>query len=101
MGSSVEEARDADGKRKTQKREHRIFDMLPEATMTFKELADWYISLENVRELKSFKTTKVYLDKFNREFGVRIVNTIRSTDLENHQVKRQHGEQPRRPWTMK
>lgn len=38
VGFSVEEARDAEGKRRSQKRENRIFDMLPESKMTFNEL---------------------------------------------------------------
>ena len=40
IGTSIEEARDADGKRRGQKRENRIFEIIPEATMTFKELSD-------------------------------------------------------------
>ena len=42
VGNSIEKARDADGKRRGQKRENRIFDMLPESNMTFQELAEWY-----------------------------------------------------------
>ena len=34
VGYSIEEARDADGQRRVQKRENRIFDMLPESNMT-------------------------------------------------------------------
>ncbi|HYA01606.1 MAG TPA: hypothetical protein VEI04_00650 [Syntrophobacteria bacterium] len=40
VGFSINEARDADGKRRVQKRENRIFEMLPEAKMTVKELTD-------------------------------------------------------------
>ena len=39
VGDSIEKARDADGKRRGQKRENRIFEMLPESSMTFSELA--------------------------------------------------------------
>ena len=46
VGYSVEEARDADGKRRVQKREKRIFDIKPEAKMTFKQLGEWYKELE-------------------------------------------------------
>ncbi len=38
IGYSVEEARDAEGKRRSQKRENKIFDIKPEAKMTFNEL---------------------------------------------------------------
>ena len=44
VGYSIEEARDADGKRRSQKRENRIFDIKPEAKMTFSELAEWFLS---------------------------------------------------------
>ena len=53
VGFSIEEARDADGKRRGQKRENRIFEMLPEAKMTFKELTDWYVELPAVKKLVS------------------------------------------------
>ena len=39
IGYSIEEARDSEGKRRVQKRENRIFDMLPESKMTFFDLA--------------------------------------------------------------
>lgn len=58
MGYSINEARDANGKRRSQKRENRIFDILPEAKMIFEELADWYLDLETVKELASFKTIR-------------------------------------------
>ena len=51
VGTSIEEARDADGKRRVQKRENRIFDIVPEAKMTFSELAGWYLELEKVKAL--------------------------------------------------
>ena len=42
VGTSIDVARDADSKRRVQKREKRIFDMLPEANMSFLELTEWY-----------------------------------------------------------
>ena len=45
IGTSIEEARDANAKRRVQKREKRIFDVKLEARMTFKELTDWYLAL--------------------------------------------------------
>ena len=44
VGFSITEAQDAEGKRRVQKRENRIFDVKPEANMTFSELAKWYLS---------------------------------------------------------
>ncbi len=88
VGYSIEEARDADGKRRTQKRENRIFDMLPEAKMTFKELADWYLELSTVKALRSYKNVQLCLKNFNKVFGSIMVNQIKPLDLEEYQEKR-------------
>ena len=55
VGNSIEKARDADGKRRGQKRENRIFDMLPESKMTFQELTDWYLDLNTVKKIKTYR----------------------------------------------
>ena len=86
--TSIEYARDADAKRKVQKRENRIFDIKPETKMTFKELSNWYLGLEKVRSMAYFPTLKIYLKKFNSVFGNTIVNQIKTADLENLQAKR-------------
>jgi len=44
--TSLEFAKAADAKRKVQKRENRIFDIKPEAKMTFQELTEWFLGLE-------------------------------------------------------
>ena len=43
---SLKDARDAESKRVVQKREKRIFDMLPESEMTFEELSEWFLPIE-------------------------------------------------------
>lgn len=86
--TSIEYARDADAKRKVQNRENRIFDIKPESKMTFQELADWYLDLEKVKSMSYFPTLKIYLKKFNSEFGSTIVNQIKAAELENLQAKR-------------
>ena len=53
IGPSLEEAKDAIGKRRSQKRENRIFDILPKSKITFAELAKWYLDLEKVNALKA------------------------------------------------
>jgi hypothetical protein len=73
---SVEEARDADGKRRVQKRENRIFDIVPEAKMTFSELAGWYLELEKVKALLSYWRVQIALDNFNSEFGDLLVRDV-------------------------
>jgi integrase len=88
VGKSIEKARDADGKRRGQKRENRIFDMLPASDMTFTELSDWYLKLSSVTKLASYDRINIAMNKFNSVFGDRIVNTILPVDLEDYQEKR-------------
>ena len=88
VGNSIEEARDADGKRKVQKRENRIFDMLASSKITFQELTNWYVSLEKVKALRYYKTVKIKLGIFNSEFGDIPVRNIQPADLEDYQLKR-------------
>lgn len=50
---SIEDARSMHSKRVVQKVENKIFDIKPDARMTFKELAEWYLELEKVKALSS------------------------------------------------
>jgi integrase len=93
---SIEDARAVLSKRTVQKKEKRFFDLLPEATMTFRELAEWYLSLEKVKALTSFKTVKTYIDKFNQRFGDVVVGDIKPVDLENLQdARKKEGLKPK------
>jgi len=87
-GYSIEDARVAMSKREVQKREKRILDMLPESTITFKELCDWYLSLASKKKLASYKNITSCLNKFNEVFGNKIVGDIKKEDLENYQILR-------------
>lgn len=89
VGKSIEKARDADGKRRVQKRENRIFDMLPESNMTFQELTDWYLGLKTVKKLKSYTRIKQALNNFNQTFASMIVGNIKPVYLENYQEDRE------------
>jgi integrase len=82
---SIEDARDAESKRKVQRREKRIFEMLPETHMTFSELAEWYFRLKSVQRLATYETVQWAINKFNKTFGNELVNTLRPLDLENFQ----------------
>ena len=86
VGLSIKKAKDADSKRKVQKRENRIFDMIPKSNISFSALAQWYLKLKKVKKLAMYEITKVHLDKFNSVFGETMVNRIRLTDLENYQA---------------
>ena len=81
------------GKRKVQKKEKHILDIEPEWNITFNHLADWYIDrlekAHEARRLRSIPTVKIYLNKFNQEFGSVLVGNITLADLEDLQMKRQ------------
>ena len=88
VGISIEDAKAADGKRKAQKKEGRVFDMLPESTMTFEELTEWYLELPRLKKLAYYNILKVYLASFNSVFGHLLVKDLKSVDLENYQIQR-------------
>jgi integrase len=85
---SIEDARDADSKRKVQKRENRIFDIKAECRMTFNQLTKWYLSLEKIKALSYYWVIENCLNKFNSELGNKLVSDIKPVDLENLQAKR-------------
>lgn len=85
VGYSAEEAAAADGKRKAQKKEGRILDILPEAKLTFQDLADWFLSQSKIQGLAYYKTLKYNLAAFNKNFGQHLVNNLKLLDLENYQ----------------
>jgi integrase len=87
-GYSIEDARIAESKRKTQKKENRLLDVKIDSKMTFQELTDWYLSLSSVKALASYKTVSIYLNGFNKVYGNKIVGTIKPLDLEQLQFKR-------------
>ena len=89
IGYSIEEAKAALGKRRSQKKENRIFEMLPGAKITFNELIEWYINLRNVKKLSSYKRVKIALNNFAGVFGHRLVTSIKPIELEDYQSKRE------------
>lgn len=88
VGFSLEEARDAEGKRRSQKRENRIFDMLPESKITFNELTKWYLKQTSVKKLASYDRVTVVLKNFSAVCGDFQVNEIKQVDLEEYQQRR-------------
>jgi integrase len=87
---SLDDARDVEARFRVAKRENKldVFDPKPEYRMTFKELSEWYLGLEKVKALSSYETIKIYLNKFNRDFGNALISGVKPVDLENHQEKR-------------
>ena len=95
VGMSVEDARTADGKKKTPKKEGKLFDVKEDAKITFSELAEWYLDLEKVKALASYKIVKITLSKFNKVFGDTIIAKITPADLENyHAIRLKTGMAP-------
>jgi integrase len=88
VGYLIGEARDAEGKRRSQIRENRIFEVIPEAKMTLNELSTWYLALKSVQKLRSFDRIKGALGQVNAVMGDRIVGSIKPIDLEEYQNKR-------------
>ena len=88
-GYNVEEANAAHGKRVSQKYENpSILERVPAEKMTFSELESWYLALPSVANLSSHQRVKQALANFTREYGSRIVSTIKPVDIENYQQKR-------------
>jgi integrase len=90
--AGIEEARAAEGKRKAQKFENPgVLEKVPAEKMTFTELAEWYLDLSPVKKLASCERIKGALANFNREFGNRIVSSLKPLDLEDYQEKREEA----------
>jgi integrase len=72
------------------KRENKleVFNVTPDATMTFKELSEWYLALPKIKALKSHVRSVIALDRFNEQLGQRLVKDIKPVDLENYQTTR-------------
>jgi integrase len=87
-GNSLEDAKIAESKVKTLKRENRLLDVRASSKMTFSELTDWYLNLEATKALASYNTIQISLKKFNDVFGDMIIDDIKPMDLENYQQKR-------------
>ena len=79
VGFSIEEARDADGKRRVQKRENRIFDIKPEAKMTFRSFRNGISDLEKVKAKAYYPTLTINLNSF--------LMRIRQRDRGAHQAR--------------
>jgi integrase len=63
--------------------------MLPEAKLTFKDLADWYLDLVSVKRLASYARVKGVLSNFNQQFGNTLAANIKPIDLECYQDNRE------------
>jgi integrase len=62
---------------------------VPAERMTFNELSERYLDLRPVKKLASYDRIRQGIANFNREFGERIVSTLKPLDLEDYQEKRE------------
>jgi len=85
---SIEDARDMQSKRRVEKRERKIFDVKKDAEMTFRELSDWYLDIEEIKGKASYRQMKYRIKLLNEEIGNKIVSNIIPIDLQNHREKR-------------
>ena len=86
-GYSIDDAKAAEGKRKGQKREGRIFDILPDSKKTFAKLGEWYLGQDKIKALAFFKGMRRHLDIFNAEYGGLSVGDLRLEHLQSFQIK--------------
>jgi len=88
VGTSIDDARTADGKKRTMKKEGKLFDIREDAKMTFKEFSEWYLNLSSVKKLKSSWRIEIALRHFNAVYGDTVVSKIKPSDFEDYQAKR-------------
>jgi len=89
VGFSIEKAREAESKRKVQKREDRFFEITIDHSLTFNQLTKWYLGLQAVKRLSSYPRYKSTLGNFNSILGERKVGATKPIDLEDYQDKRE------------
>ncbi|MBW1714968.1 MAG: site-specific integrase [Deltaproteobacteria bacterium] len=88
--TSIEYAKAAEGKRRSQKRENRILDIKPDTKMTFKELSDQYLAEEDIKGASSYRVIRIRLNNLNKAIGEKIVANIKPRDLENYRARREN-----------
>ena len=64
---------------------------------TFKQLSEWYLNLETVKKLKSYKDIKIVIDLLVETYFKNVkVNELTRTDIENYiAIKEAEGRSPR------
>jgi integrase len=94
VGYSIEDAKDAEGKRRGQKRDGKFFEMMPDSKITFNELTKWWLSVAEQKVFSGQNTQSYYegqitrTKNFNAVFGDYMVNQIAPADLQVYQATR-------------
>ena len=87
VGVSIEKAKETNEKRKGQVREGDI-SSIPKPKLTFKQLTEWILGLENIKAKKYYATLEYNLNSFCAVFGDTVASRIKPFDLENYQAAR-------------
>ncbi len=89
---SIKKARGEEGDRNAKKFVNPgALGKVPAESMTFTELADWYLEQKSIKKLCPYRRINGILGSFNEIFGSRIVSSIKLQDLEEYQEKREEG----------
>jgi integrase len=86
---SIDDARIAQSKRITQKRENRMFEMLPGATISCGELVDGYLKRREVKKLMSYDRVQGILNMFKKNFETTMANDLKPEKLQNYLHERE------------
>ena len=94
VGCSIDDARASDGKRKAQRKENRVLDILVDSRITFNELTTWYMNLKPVKMLKSWRDIECTLRYFNetpfagsnQAYGEKRIIDVKQVDIEAYRV---------------
>ena len=97
VGFSIDDARASDGKRKAQKKENRVLDILVDSKATFSELSTWYKNLKSVKKLATFSDIERTLRYFNetpyakskQTYGDKRIIDVKQVDIEDYRLIRQ------------
>lgn len=86
VGYSLEEAKDADSKRRVQVKENRYLDIRQDAKLTFNDLSKWYLELDSTKALASYRVISLRLSRFNGKFSDTLLSDLKKTDIEGFQA---------------
>ena len=85
VGSSIEKARDIEGKRRVQKREKRYFELEYEEDITISELIEWFLEFPNLKDVTRKRQTLAHV---KRLMGEMFIEDIKAEDLESFKLER-------------
>jgi len=88
-GNSIEDARKANSKFEVNKAEKRLLDIKQDTEMTFQQLSDWYLDLEDIKSALSYRIICIRLNNLNKEIGSTIVSDIKPVDITDYRAKRE------------